>query len=163
MSDSRVNRPLVLKNSCSTMTMRNIYSWVRSSVVLCLGLFTCICCFDCLYSIGMFFIPCFIATTAINLCLSLRIRFKPRKRERIIAIVYLILFVLSFHALLLLNGFGLFNFKADAERWDIVRIYVSVLFTDYCAIWLAVRCALFLRKGQSRLLMDTAPTRQASD
>ena len=158
-----MNRPLVLKNSCSTMTMRNIYSWVRSSVVLCLGLFTCICCFDCLYSIGMFFIPCFIATTAINLCLSLRIRFKPRKRERIIAIVYLILFVFSLHALLLLNGFGLFSFKADAERWDIVRIYVAVLFTDYCVIWLAVRCALFLRKGQSRLLMDTAPTGQASD
>jgi len=145
------------------MTMRNIYYLVRSTVVLCLGLFTCFCCFDCLDAIGMLFFPCFVATMAINLCLSFRIQFKPRKRERIIAIVYLILLVLSFHALLILNGFGLFNFRADAERWDIVRIYVAVLFTDYCVIWLAVRCVLFLRKGQSRLLIYTAPPGQTSD
>ena len=145
------------------MTTRSILILVRSIAVMGLGLFTLICGFDCFdYYIGLFFFPCFLATIGINLCLLFHIQFMPRRIERIIAIVYLILFVLSLHLLLLFNGFGLFNFRADAERWDVTRIWITVLFMDYCVFWLAVRCVRFLRLGHSPLLKDTPSTDDGS-
>ena len=99
---------------------------------------------------------------AINLCLLFHIQFIPRKVERIIAIIYLILFVLSLYFLLVLTAFGLFNFHAGALRWDVIRIWTTVLFTDYCVLWLAVRCLRFLRLGNSPLLKDTSSANEGS-
>ena len=139
------------------MSTRRILYLIRSILVLGLGLFACIFGYDCVKTFGVFFFPCFIGTMAINLCLLLGIQFFPRKREKTIALVYLILFGLSFYYLSFLTAIGLFNFHADAERWFVTRIWISVLFTDYCVIWLAIRCLLFLRSGRSRLLKDTPP------
>ena len=144
------------------MSTRRIYYLVRCVSVLGLGLFTLLYGFDCLDLIGVFFFPCFLATIVINLCLLFHIQFYPRKIERIIAIIYLILFVLSLYYLLFLTTFGLFNFRADAQRWDVIRIWVTVLFTDYCVLWLAVRCLRFLRLGYSPLLKDTPSTDDGS-
>lgn len=133
-------------------------SAVHSVSVLGLGLFALICGFDCLIDLiemGAFFFLCFLATIAINLCLLFHIQFIPRKIERIIAIIYLILFVLSLYFLSLINAFGLLNFPADAQRWDVIRIWITILFTDYCVFWLAVRCLRLLRLGHSPLMKDT--------
>ena len=119
-----------------------------------LGVFTCLFGSDCLNLIGAFFFPCFLITLAINLCLLFGVKFKLRKIERTIAVVYLFLFLLSLYPLLIVNGFGLFNFHSNAEQWDVIRIWISVLFTDYCVIWVAVHCALYLKNGHSRLLKD---------
>ena len=137
------------------MTSRHILYLVRSILVLGLGVFTCIFSYDCFSTLGVFFFPCFIGTMAINLCLLFGIQFFPREREKTIALVYLILLGLSFYYLWFLSAIGLFNFHADAERWFVTRIWISVLFTDYCVVWLAIRCLLFLRSGRSRLLKDT--------
>ena len=147
--------PLYCSMIQRNMTTRSILYLVRSILVLGLGLFTCIFGYDCIKTFGVFFFPCFIGTMAINLCLLFGIQFFPRKREETIALVYLILFGLSFYYLSFLTAIGLFNFHADAERWFVTRIWVSVLFTDYCVIWLAIRCLLFLRSGRSRLLKDS--------
>lgn len=137
------------------MTTRSILYLVRSTLVLGLGLFTCLFGYDCFSTLGVFFFPCFIGTMAINLCLLFGIQFFPRKREKTFALAYLILFGLSFYYLWFLSFLGLCNFQADAERWFVTRIWISVLFTDYCVVWLAIRCLLFLRSGRSRLLKDT--------
>ena len=137
------------------MTTRSILYLVRSILVLGLGVFTCIFGYDCFSTLGVFFFPCFIGTMAINLCLLFRIQFFPRKREKTIALVYLILFGLSFYYLSFFSALGLFNFHADAEKWFVTRIWISVLFTDYCVIGLAIRCLHFLRSGRSRLLKES--------
>lgn len=138
------------------MSTRRIYYIVRSFLVLAIGLFTFIFCFDSLQEFRLYFIPCFGGTLAINLCLLFHVQFSPRKIERIIAAAYLILFVISLIFLYVLTGFALFNWSEWADKWDVTRMWVSVLFTDYCIIWLAIRCLFLLLHVHSPLLKDTS-------
>ena len=140
------------------MTIRTLFYLIRSVLVLALGLFTFAYSFDCLQEFRFFFIPCFFATLAINLCLLFRVKFSSRRIEKILAVVYLILFAISFLFLYILTNFALFNWSVDADKWDVTRMWISVLFIDYCVIWLAIHCVAFLILGHSRLLKDTTST-----
>ncbi len=129
--------------------------FVRSALVLALGVFTFACGFDSLQEFRFYFIPCFIVTLAINICLLFRVKFSPRKIEKLLAVVYLIIFAISFVFIYIMTGFALFNWSADADKWDVTRVSISVLFTDYCIVWLAIRCVVFLLRGRSRLVKDS--------
>ena len=144
------------------MSARRIYYIVRSILVLAIGLFTFIFCFDGLQEFRLFFIPCFLGTLAINLCLLFQVQFPPRKIERIIAASYLILFMISLTFLYFLTGFALFNWGEGADKWDVTRMWISVLFTDYCIIWLAIRSLFLLLRVYSPLLKDTLSTNDGS-
>lgn len=137
------------------MTTRTFLYIIRSALVLIFGLFTFVFGFDCLQEFRFYFIPCFFATLAINLCLLFRVKFSPRKIEKFLAAAYLILFAVSFVFLYIMTGFALFNWSANANEWDVARVSISVLFTDYCIVWLAVCCAVFLIRGRSHLIKDS--------
>lgn len=139
------------------MTIRKVYNWLRSIIVLTLGLFTFIFSFGCIQEFRLFFIPCFFATMAINLCQIFAVKFAPRKVEKIIAISFLVLFVLSFPFLYIATGFALFNWSEDANHWDITRMWVSVIFTDYCVIWLVIRCVRLLLRCHSSIVKESTP------
>lgn len=141
----------------SSMGIRKVYYWSRSIIVLTLGLFTLFFSFDCIQEFRFFFIPCFSTAMAINLCLLFGVTFAPRKVEKIIAISFLTLFILSLPFLYICTGFALFNWSEDAIHWDITRMWISVLFTDYCVIWLAIRCMRLLLRYHSPIVKESTP------
>ncbi|MBR5678324.1 MAG: hypothetical protein IKX20_09320 [Paludibacteraceae bacterium] len=97
---------------------------------------------DCL--VGLFIITSLLAAIATCICRLCRIHFKFRKAERIIAIAYLCLAVLSIYPLLTISAFATLAFYPDASQWLIVRNNLSVLAMDLSVFWLAVLSAKLL-------------------
>ena len=97
---------------------------------------------DCL--VGLFIIISLLAAKATCICRLCRIHFKFRKTERIIAIVYLCLAVLSIYPLLIVSVFATMTFSPDASQWLITRNVLSVLAMDLSVFWLAVLSAKLL-------------------
>ena len=138
------------------MAVKTVYYWVRSLLVLALGLFTIIFYFDDLQEFRFFFIPCFLAILAINACLLFGVKFKPRKIEKTIAIAYLLLFAVSLQFIIVFTGFSLFNWYENS--WEkIAKVWISVLFVDYCFFWLAYRCGRFLLRHRSPIVEESTP------
>ena len=100
------------------------------------------CLVECL--IGMFIFTSLIAATATCVCRLCRIHFKFRKVEKIIAIVYLCLAVLSIYPLLFVSVFNTLTFSPNDSQWLITRNMLSVLAMDLSVFWLAVLSARLL-------------------
>lgn len=94
--------------------------------------------------VGLFIFISLAAATATCICRLCRVHFKFRKVERIIAITYLCMAVLSFYPLLTVSVFSTMAFFPDASQWLIVRNNLSVLAMDLSVFWLAVLSAKLL-------------------
>lgn len=87
-----------------------------------------------------------LSAIAISICRLFRVNYKPRKAEKIVAVVYLCLTLLLVFFNLEFTAFECFTFSVDDDPWDIRRITVSVFFMDFCVLWLAVQSAKLLVK-----------------
>ena len=85
-----------------------------------------------------------LAAMAISICRLFRVDYKPRKAEKIVAVVYLCLSLLLLFFNLEFTAFECFTFSVDSDPWDMRRITISVFFMDFCALWLAVQSAKLL-------------------
>ena len=85
-----------------------------------------------------------LSAMAISICRLFRVDFKPRKAERIVAVVYLCLSLLLLFFNLEFTAFECFTFSVNSDPWDIRRITISVFFMVFCALWLAVQSAKLL-------------------
>ena len=152
------------------MTKRNVFQDALSIIILLLGLFTLFSGFlgdfisdiflpfDCIQALfGSFVLASFLVTLALNLFRLLRISFSSRKRERIIAAIYILLFVISSYSLCVFVIFGLFNNHIDTPEWLIVRNWISILFLVFCIIWLVIRCISILFNGRSAIVKEEFP------
>lgn len=151
------------------MSKPNAIQDAFSILILLIGLFTCfngfLCDFvddffnyftDALF--GGFVLSSYLITLVLHLCRLFRISFSPRKGERIIAIIYILLFIISSYSFGIFIAFGLGNFRIDTPRWLIVRNFISIPFLVFCALWLAIRCVLFLINGRSPIIKEEPPT-----
>ena len=100
--------------------------------------------------VGLFIFTSLSAAIATCICRLCRIHFKFRKVEKIIAIVYLCLAVLSIYPLLVISAFATMTFSPDASNWIIIRNVLSVLAMDLSVFWLAVLSARLLVKIRER-------------
>ena len=94
-----------------------------------------------------------LSAIAISICRLFRVNYKPRKAEKIVAVVYLCLTLLLFFFNLEFTAFECFTFSVDDDPWDIRRITVSVFFMDFCALWLAVQSAKLLVKMRKQTVI----------
>ena len=100
--------------------------------------------------VGLFIIISLLAAIATCICRLCRIHFQFRKVERIIAIVYLCLAVLSIYPLLVISAFATMTFYPDASPWLITRNILSVLAMVISVFWLAVLSARLLVRTRKR-------------
>ena len=100
--------------------------------------------------VGVFIFTSLAAAIATCACRLFRIHFKFRKVEKIIAIVYLCLAVLSIYPLLLISAFATMTFYPDADKWLIARNLISVLAMLLSVFWLAVLSARLLVKTREQ-------------
>ena len=100
--------------------------------------------------VGLFIFTSLSAAIATCICRLCRIHFQFRKVEKIIAIVYLCLVVLSIHPLLLISAFATMSFSPDASQWLITRNILSVLAMLFSVFWLAVLSARLLVRTRKR-------------
>ena len=100
--------------------------------------------------VGLFIFASLTAAIATCICRLCRIHFKFRKVEKIIAIAYLCLAVLSIYPLLFISVFATMTFSPDASNWLIIRNVLSVLAMDLSVFWLAVLSARLLVKIRDR-------------
>lgn len=96
--------------------------------------------------VGLFIFTSLSAAIATCICRLCRIHFKFRKAEKVIAIAYLSLAVLSIYPLLIVSVFSTLTFSPDASQWLITRNILSVLAMVISVIWLAVLSVRFLVK-----------------
>ena len=94
-----------------------------------------------------------LSAIAISVCRLFRVNYKPRKAEKIVAVVYLCLTLLLFFFNLEFTAFECFTFSVDSDPWDIRRITVSVFFMDFCVLWLAVQSAKLLVKMRKQTVI----------
>ena len=94
--------------------------------------------------VGLFIFTSVSAAAATCFCRLFRVHFKFRKAERIIAIAYLCLAVLSIYPLLIISVFATMTFFPEASQWLITRNILSVLAMDLSVFWLAVLSARLL-------------------
>ena len=151
------------------MSKRIVIQDAFSILILIIGLFTCFNGFLCDFSdaffrystdvlFGIFVLSSFLITLVLHLCRLFRISFSPRKRERIIAVIYILLFIISFYFIRIFIVFGLCNFSFDSPGWLMVRNYISIPFLVFCALWLFIRCVSFLKNGRSSIVKEEPPT-----
>ena len=96
-----------------------------------------------------------LSATAICICRLFRVDYKPKKAEKIVAVVYLCLALLLVFFNLEFTAFECFTFSVDSDPWDIRRITISVFFMDFCALWLAVLSArLLVRIRQQTVIAE---------
>ena len=100
--------------------------------------------------VGVFIFTSLAAVIATCICRLCRIHFQFRKVERIIAIVYLCLAVLSIYPLLFISAFATMTFYPDASPWLITRNILSVLAMVISVFWLAVLSARLLVRTRKR-------------
>ena len=103
------------------------------------------CLVECL--VGMFIFTSLIAAIATCICRLCRIHFIFRKVEKVIAIAYLCLAVLSIYPLLVISVFATMTFSLDASNWLIIRNVLSILAMDLSVFWLAVLSVRLLVKN----------------
>lgn len=94
-----------------------------------------------------------LSAIAISICRLFRVNYKPRKAEKIVAVVYLCLALLLVIFNLEFTAFECFTFSVDDDPWDIRRITVSVFFMDFCVLWLAVQSAKLLVKMRKQTVI----------
>ena len=100
--------------------------------------------------VGLFIFTSVSAAIATCICRLFRVHFIFREAERIIAITYLCLAVLSTYPLLVISAFATMTFSPDASNWLIIRNVLSVLAMDLSVFWLAVLSARLLVKIRER-------------
>ena len=94
----------------------------------------------------LFWIISVIAAIAFSICRLFRIRFIQSKAERIIAVVYLCLAVLTVYPLLFYTVFSTLTFSIYDSQWKVIGITTSVLSMDLCVLWVSILSARLLRK-----------------
>ena len=94
--------------------------------------------------VGLFIFTSLIAAAATCVCRLCRVHFKFRKAEKIVAIAYLCLAVVSIYPLLIVSAFNTLTFSPGDSQWLIVRNNLSVLAMDLSVFWLAVLSAKLL-------------------
>ena len=104
--------------------------------------------------VGLFIFISLLAAIATCICRLCRIHFKFRKVEKIIAIVYLCLAVLSIYPLLVISAFATMAFFPGASQWLITRNVLSVLAMLLSVFWLAVLSAKLLVRTRRQTIVS---------
>ena len=93
------------------------------------------------------------AAMAISICRLFRVDYRPRKAEKIVAVVYLCLSLLLLFFNLEFTAFECFTFSANSDPWDMMRITISVFFMEFCALWLAIQSAKLLVRTRRKTVI----------
>ena len=94
----------------------------------------------------LFWMTSVIAAIAASICRLFRVRFKPTKTERIVAVIYLGIAVLTLYPLLIYTVFNTCTFSIYDSRWKIAWIITAVLSMDACVLCMSILSARLLRK-----------------
>ena len=135
------------------MKVRKLLLDIVCVLLFILGVFSLACCVVGFVkdNLGLdvfisFWIISAIAAIAVSICRLFRVRFKQKKTERIIAVVYLCIAVLTLYPLVIYTGFNTLTFSIYDSRCKMICIITAVLSMDVCVLWMSILSARLLRK-----------------